>query len=873
MVKIFAVTIVLLGLLISSAGGSAGAVVAIPLPVADDFYTTAEDTALTIPAPGILANDTNAATVTPVVVTGPINGALTVHLNGSFRYMPKADYYGTDTFTYKTTDGVTESGIATVTLTIEGVNDVPVAADDDYSLAEDTPLNVADTSAGLLWNDGDVDGDPLSAIAATYPAHGTLTLDPDGTFTYTPDANYHGTDSFTYKANDGTADSGIATAFLTITPVADAPVASHDSYSTDEDTVLAAPAPGILANDYDADGDAITLAGHTEPAHGILELRANGSFGYTPEANFCGTDEFGYWISAGSMTAEPVKVTITVRPQNDAPVAGNDAYATVEDTPLSVTPASAGVLGNDVDLDSGSLAAIVVTSPTHGTLALNPDGTFTYNPGLNYHGTDSFTYKATDGSSDSGTAIVTLTISPANDAPAAADDAYRVDRNAVLWAAPGVLGNDVDVDGDTVTAALLSGTLHGTLDFYPNGTFRYTPDEGYLGTDSFTYKANDGALDSAAATVSLIVNMAPVASDNTYNINEDGTLTIAASGVLENDHDPDGSTLTAVLAEGPDHGTVTLHTDGSFVYAPWGNYHGQDWFTYRAYDGLEYSEPRTVTITVNSINDIPYAGDDAYWVDEDGSLNIQASGVLGNDADYDGDSISAYLASGTSHGSLTLYGNGSFSYKPSSNYNGQDSFTYRAGDGSANSTTATVRIYVNSVNDPVSVSSISHPAFPLEVGAPVKISLTFKDIDQGGPRTARIFWGDGEMDWARVSEDSGSGTITGEYAYKKPGNYQITVMVADGSDGLVTVDTGTFDVVAKKPNSVGDNNSTAGTATPVASPTATVSQAPSEQATPQSTTENTSPAGGWQSGILYLGIIGIAIVAVAGYLLLFRRKG
>ena len=164
--------------------------------------------------------------------------------NGSFTYTPGANYNGSDAFTYKANDGQADSNVATVSLTVNPVNDAPVAVADSYSTNEDTALTV--TAPGVLGNDTDVDGDALTAILVAGPSHGSLALNGNGSFTYTPGANYNGSDAFTYKANDGQADSNVATVSLTVNPVNDAPVAVADSYSTNEDTALTVTAPGVL---------------------------------------------------------------------------------------------------------------------------------------------------------------------------------------------------------------------------------------------------------------------------------------------------------------------------------------------------------------------------------------------------------------------------------------------------------------------------------------------------------------------------------------------------------------------------------------------------------------------------------------------------
>src|SRR5205085_1354814 len=139
---------------------------------------------------------------------------------------------------------------------------------------------------GVLANDSDVDSTALTAVLVTTTAHGALTLNANGSFTYTPAANYNGSDRFTYKVNDGAADSNVATVTITIAAVNDAPVASNDSYSTNEDAPLSVAAPGVLTNDNDVDSASLTAVLVTGPLHGTLTLNANGSFSYAPAANY-----------------------------------------------------------------------------------------------------------------------------------------------------------------------------------------------------------------------------------------------------------------------------------------------------------------------------------------------------------------------------------------------------------------------------------------------------------------------------------------------------------------------------------------------------------------------------------------------------------
>src|SRR5213075_2844061 len=573
------------------------------------------------------------------------------------------NYNGPDSFTYKANDGLADSPTnATVNITVTPVNDPPgtsgaIVADDAYTTPEDTTLTVS--APGVLANDGDVDGDPITAILVDSPAHGTLGLNSDGSFTYTPALNYNGPDSFTYKANDGQADSPTnATVSITVTPVNDPPgtsggIVADDAYTTPEDTTLTVVAPGVLANDTDVEGDLLSVMLVTSPTHGTLALNSDGSFTYAPALNYNGPDSFTYKANDGQVDSPTnATVSITVTPVNDPPgtsggIVADDSYTTPEDTTLTVT--APGVLANDTDVDADPLTAILVSSPAHGTLNLNSDGSFTYSPALNYNGPDSFTYKANDGQVDSPTnATVSITVTPVNDPPGTsggivADDSYTTPEDTTLIvAAPGVLANDTDVDADPLTAILVNGPTHGTLTLNSDGSFTYSPALNYNGPDSFTYKANDGQADSPTnATVSITVtpvNDPPgtsggIVADDSYSTPEDTTLTVAAPGVLTNDTDVDADPLTAILVSSPAHGTLSLNNDGSFTYSPALNYNGPDSFTYKANDGQADSPTNaTVSITVTPVNDPPgtsggIVADDSYTTPEDTTLTVAAPGV------------------------------------------------------------------------------------------------------------------------------------------------------------------------------------------------------------------------------------------------------
>jgi VCBS repeat-containing protein len=668
-------------------------------PVAsDDTFSAVEGSVLTIGAPGVLTNDTDADgdLLSAVLVDGPANGALTLNADGSFEYTPNADFTGADSFTYMASDGHSTSAVATVTINVNPVNAIPEAGNDTFSMEEDQSLTI--DAPGLMANDFDADGDPLSAVLVSGPANGSLTLNADGSFSYIPNANYHGLDGFSYLVSDGQDESDVATVTITVNPVNDAPTALNDEATTAEDTPLTVALPGVLGNDSDADGDPMTAILVSGPANGSVTLNADGSYTYTPNADFHGVDGFAYLVSDGSETSDVATVTIDVTPVNDLPSAADDAYSMDEDAVLTID-AAAGVLANDSDADGDALSAILVSGPANGSLTLNADGSFEYTPNANFTGLDGFSYQVSDGSSVSDVATVTIDICPVNDTPIAADDSFTTDEDTPLEvAAPGILANDIDPDGDALAPTLVSGPANGTLTMNADGSFSYTPNANFRGSDAFTYTVSDGSGTSNEATVSITVNPVndgPTARADNYSMAEDGELiTSAAGGVLRNDTDPEGDPLSAILIEGPANGTLTMNADGSFSYKPNADFNGADTYTYQASDGTGTSEAVTVKISVNPVNDAPVAADDEYTAIGDAPLDVPASGVLANDSDVEGNPLTPTLIQGPAHGSVTLNADGSFTYRPQAGFSGNVTFTYQLNDGEADSNVATVTIHV-----------------------------------------------------------------------------------------------------------------------------------------------------------------------------------
>ena len=483
------------------------------------------------------------------------------------------------------------------------------------------------------------------------------------------------------------------------------PVAVDDGYNTDEDTVLITG--NVLVNDSDPDvGDALAIMSFDDSAtQGMVTDNGDGTFDYTPPADFNGADSFTYTVSDNFGAVATATVNITVNPVNDAPVGEPDTYSVDEGGTLTIDAAS-GVLINDSDTENDPLNAILVSGVSHGALTLNADGSFVYTHDGSETTMDSFSYMPNDGAVDGNVVIVDIEINPVNDPPVGAAESYTVNEGGTLTVAKagGVLSNDSDAENDSLMAVLVSGVSHGTLTLNADGSFTYVHDGSETTSDSFSYKPNDRTADGNVVTVGITINPvndAPVAEPDAYSVDEGGTLTVAkASGVLNNDSDAENDPLSAILVSGVSNGTLSLNADGSFTYVHDGSETTSDSFSYKPFDGTDYGNVVTVSITINPVNDAPVGEPDTYSVDEGGTLTVSpAGGLLLNDSDAENDSLSVMPVGNASNGTLTLREDGSFTYKHDGSETTSDSFSYKPFDGTDYGDVVTVNITINPVND------------------------------------------------------------------------------------------------------------------------------------------------------------------------------
>ena len=589
-----------------------------PAVVADDSWTVYPGSAIDVAAPGALSNDSvPAETGAQVLVPAQHASSFGLRRNGRLTYEPESGFTGTDTLTYcltLNTDpfGSCMSAVATVTLNVTE----PAPADDGYATIPLTALSVP--TPGVLANDGVLAPGAVPVVLAP-PLHGSMfTFSADGSFAYTPASDFTGTETFIYciapepgsECADPSADP------ITVTIEVMPAVAADDNYVfTPVDHGSYLPGPSVLGNDTNVPATASFMVFPTSNMFdvSVSELDSRGLYYHSSPDPVTGLPYLGlgtaaYCVTAVEQTPPCLSNIATIHFDADYTVLGVDLYVATTGQLLQV-PAP-GLRSNDLHIPSLA-AATVVDGPAHAAnFELLADGSFTYTSVAGFVGVDTFTYCWTDTvvpSPDCSAtaplrgdpATVAITVIPPDTPPVAVADAYAA-NGPLTVAVPGLLANDTDIDGDALTASIVTQPTLGAIALAADGSFVYTPNPGASGIDTFTYEADDGRGGTDTGSVLITVTIPdspPVADADTYSTL--GTLTVAAPGLLANDSDADGDTLTASVLTRPATGSLTLAIDGSFVYTPAPDAEGTVTFTYQADDGRGGVDAATVTIDLD----------------------------------------------------------------------------------------------------------------------------------------------------------------------------------------------------------------------------------------------------------------------------------
>lgn len=650
-------------------------------------------------------------------------------------------------------DALTESQIEFGTLTVNVVRNL-TAVDDTATVAEDTTTF---TNINVLSNDVSIIAAPqgnFSITGTTSPANGTInvvTVNNVQQIAYRPNANFFGTDTFTYTiANQNSpVDTDTATVTVTVTAVNDAPIANADTVTAVEDTPRQIDANELLANDTPGAGESdIFVINDVESvtAGGSVSLNVNGNVDFTPATDFNGQYRFRYRIrdnGTPNATSAYATVVVNVSAVNDAPITVDDSVTgAIED--VARTIAISTLLGNDLpgpatatdeqrpNQNVNLLVASVSATSSQGGSVQVVGNNIVYTSALNFSGTDTFTYNIEDTGSPvlsaTRNATVTITVVADNDPPVANDDTYDIDEfsndNEL-----DVLSNDNPGSGETSTDTMsiqsftqpANGVVTKT-NINGRDILLYTPNDDYIGGDTFTYTIVDGGgkTDSATVTIDVVPVIRPRARTDRYTLAEDSTnFTL---NVMSNDLANVGNFKTTLLSfTQPSNGTLTRNengtpadlTDDVLLYTPASNYFGSDSFTYTINDtaGIGVDSVATVNLTITEVNDAPSAVGDTLTSTEDVVLTIQASSLLGNDstgpANESSQTLSVFSVTAVSSGGTVSIENGNVVYRPTAFFNGPFVFSYTARDNGTTagasdpqtSNSALVTITVSEVNN------------------------------------------------------------------------------------------------------------------------------------------------------------------------------
>jgi hypothetical protein len=725
-----------------------------PSVAVTDSYQIDEDNTLNISTSGLLQNDENIDQDTQTALLEsdvPTGHSLTLNTDGSFSYTPSSNFNGPISFTYKVNDGYDDSNTETVFLSVNPINDLPVATPQSVSTNEDTNLPIT------LSGTDPVEGDAIvSYKVTTLPTRGILkqggsnlsvnSVVTNPSILYSPNLNDNGSDSFAFTVNDGgteNQESELATISITINPINDPPQATPQvapvQIVTNEDT----PTPITLSGlDPVENSPIVSYKITTYPQKGVLrqggvtinegEELTSPDLSYEPSTNQNGLDSFSFSVNDGgteNSESQPAAVEIFIMPVNDPPLATPVTVTTDEERDIGITPS-----GTDPVEGSSITTYKVITIPTKGILTqgssvISP-GTevnlplgLIYSPNQNENGSDNFTFSVNDGSpvnGESSSATISIVISPINDPPVATPSHKSTNEDTPI---PITLSGTDPIENSPIesykiTTLPTKGSLIQSgrtiiLDqVITTADVTYSPSQNENGNDSFEFTVNDGGFESAESnpaeiTISITaVDDAPIANSQQVSLDEDTSLQITLSGA-----DPaDGEPITrytvrslpskGVLAQGLSNIVIgTQLTNPDIQYYPSLNENGTDSFTFSVYEGSLESSPSGISITINPINDEPVAIEQripaGITTQEDTLAPIT---LTVTDVDNTSQEIIYIITQAPFSGTIT----GSFpniSYMPNQDFSGEDYFNFKGFDGSDDSNIARVDVLVSINNN------------------------------------------------------------------------------------------------------------------------------------------------------------------------------
>ncbi|MFW1201907.1 tandem-95 repeat protein, partial [Vibrio parahaemolyticus] len=638
------------------------------------------------------------------------------------------------------------------------------------------------TTQELLSNVDDEDKDTLSVENLIIDkGNGTLVDNGDGTWTFTPQIDDDTEVSFTFDIIDDEDLVVSGSANLDILPINDAPNAENDVITTEEDTAVTID---VLVNDSDVEGDALSIQSASVPSEqGSVDI-VDGKLVFTPAENFNGEATITYIVTDGDLTDE-AKVTVTVTPVNDSPVAVDDTTSIQEDTAVTID-----VLTNDTDVDGDKLSIESASVPKEQGTVEVVDGKLVFTPVENFNGHAEITYTVTDGQL-TDEAKVTVTVNPVNDAPTIKVDAVEsITEDAVSTdtVVATLTVRDTDTPEDQLTVSLENNSngyfvlVGNEVKLTQAGVDAVNNDELNLKDLTISASVSDGVNPTANDSDSLIVNRvndAPVAKDDIAMTQEDTAVTI---DVLPNDSDVNGDKLSIQSASVPEaQGKVEI-VDGKLVFTPAENFHGDAEITYTLTDGA-LTDQATVNVTVNAVNDTPVVESNlaAQTLAEDFTpYTIDLNTAFSDVDNVDGELT--FSVSGNSNIQVAIV-NGIATITPTADWNGSETLTFTATDPSGESISQTVNFTVAPVAD-----IVADKATVVEDTSTV-IKVLGNDTFEGDGKVVSLDTNNGPANGTVSVNPDGSVTYTPNDNYHGTDSFTYIVTSGGGSESTtVSVD-------------------------------------------------------------------------------------
>ena len=700
-------------------------------PVAvDNSINTDENVSIVFPPETLLENDfdvdeENSISIVSVEENDLTHGTVSLNESGDFVYQPEPDFYGSAELVYTIEDSHGEQSTAIVNIEVNPVNDPPVVVDKPTPSFPSTPPDVPTVASNhapiakedsintnediplvfhpeiLLENDFDVDGDSLSIVSVEGNdlTHGTVSLNESGEVMYQPESDFNGLAEFVYTIEDSQGKQSTASVKVDVKPINDSPIAKEDNFNTNEDIPLVFHPEILLENDFDVDGDSLSIVSveGNDLTHGTVSLNESGEVMYQPESDFNGLAEFVYTIEDSQGEQSTASVKVDVKPVNDPPIAKEDNFSTNEDIPL--TQLSEKLLENDFDVDGDSLSIVSVEGNdlTHGTVSLNESGEVMYQPESDFNGLAEFVYTIEDSQGEQSTASVKVNVNPVNDPPIAVDDTFVLEtETSLIISADSLSKNDRDIDNDALQVIEVLKPSNGNVSL-SNGEIGFSFKDNTVTTGGFEYILSDGEkTDIGQVNITRgNINLPPVAnSDSGLSTFKNTPITL--SSLLENDSDPnlsDTYTISQVIKS--NHGDVELTADGNVIFTPELDFTGNASFEYLIKDnhGAE-SVPAQVEI---EIKDVLIAVDDFTIYPKNTTGSTSSTFLLEND-NKEEEPLTITNVDNAINGEALLLENGDIQFTPTKDFEGDAQFDYTVTDALGKTDKATVTVQV--INTP-----------------------------------------------------------------------------------------------------------------------------------------------------------------------------